>query len=198
MKTCTQCHQEKQLSEFYKNSSRSDGYSNQCKSCEKERKAKSYLENREQILKQQKIYKTENPDKISVNSRKYYENNKELVLVRSKNSYENNKEVRLKQIKEWKSNNKGKVNAKTARRNATRVNATPNWLNEVHRMQIQWFYLAAKMMTETSGVQHEVDHIHALRGKDFTGLHVPWNLQCVPQEVNRKKSNKLPLEAANV
>ena len=38
---------------------------------------------------------------------------------------------------------------------------------------------------------HEVDHVHPLMGENFSGLHVPWNLQYLPRSENRRKSNKL-------
>lgn len=39
---------------------------------------------------------------------------------------------------------------------------------------------------------HEIDHIYPINGKNTCGLHAPWNLQWLPKEVNRTKSNKLP------
>ena len=103
----------------------------------------------------------------------------------------NNPEKAKQAINNWRKHNKHKECAKTAKYTAKKRIATICWLSDIQKMQIEWFYLAAKMMTDTTGVKHEVDHIHPLQGRGFTGLHVPWNLQVIPKRLNQSKGNKL-------
>ena len=75
-----------------------------------------------------------------------------------------------------------RVQAKMARDRyrKTRAQATPKW---VDMAAIRAIYEHA------TAIGHEVDHIIPLRGKYVSGLHVPWNLQALPQPDNRRKSN---------
>jgi 5-methylcytosine-specific restriction endonuclease McrA len=103
----------------------------------------------------------------------------------------NHKIYSLKNYQVYRDNNKDKNAKKSANRRSYKLSAMPNWLTDMHKMQIEWFYAAAKMMSETSGIKHHVDHIHPLKGIGYCGLHVPWNLQILTHEENVKKANKL-------
>jgi uncharacterized protein YdaU (DUF1376 family) len=81
-----------------------------------------------------------------------------------------------------------------AARNASKINATPKWLTVEHKADIAEIYAKAAMMTATTGVKHEVDHIVPLRGKTVCGLHVAWNLRVIEAHKNRAKSNNLEVE----
>jgi hypothetical protein len=54
------------------------------------------------------------------------------------------------------------------------------------------FYVAQiKAIYAACPVGMEVDHIHPLLGENFSGLHVPWNLQYLPMLENRVKGSKM-------
>lgn len=65
--------------------------------------------------------------------------------------------------------------------------ATPPW---VDMKKIAAIYDKARMMTERSGIPHEVDHVIPIMGKTVCGLHVETNLEILTQEENRSKSNQ--------
>ena len=70
--------------------------------------------------------------------------------------------------------------------NNLRVIATPLWAN---KKKIKEFYAVAKMLTENTGIKHQVDHIVPLRGELVCGLHVEYNLQILTKDENIRKSN---------
>ena len=118
--------------------------------------------------------------------RKYYEKNKEEVKARAEARPH---EVKAKYRKAWKENNKDYVRADTKNRRRKHRQATPKWLDAGQRRQLRDIYHLAIKMTRATGVQHEVDHIIPLRSEVVCGLHVPWNLQVIPRDENRQKSN---------
>jgi transposase len=59
---------------------------------------------------------------------------------------------------------------------------------KIERMMCQNYYLLARELTKETGIPHEVDHIWPIsRG----GPHLPWNLQVLTKEENRKKGNTI-------
>lgn len=85
---------------------------------------------------------------------------------------------------------KAKRLSATNRRRAAKVSATPVWLSEDHKKEIEYVYWLSRDIFITSGEDYHVDHIVPLKGRNVCGLHVPWNLQILPSDINSRKSNK--------
>ena len=83
-----------------------------------------------------------------------------------------------------------KKRAKDMARKAAKDNRTPSWLTDKHKEQIKDYYWLAKDLERINGEPYHVDHIVPLRGKDISGLHVPWNLQVLPAKINMSKGNR--------
>ena len=105
-KFCTKCGEEKNLSEFYKNRSKKNGYNSYCKLCSKKCFEKYYEDNKEVILKQQKEYAKINEKKIAKQNKEYYKENKEKIDEQHNIYSQNNKEKISKQKKERHIKNK--------------------------------------------------------------------------------------------
>ena len=90
--------------------------------------------------------------------------------------------------------NRGKFNAKASKRHAAKKQRTPKWLTSLHYQQIEVFYAASVSLSKEFGFPLNVDHIVPLQGKYVSGLHVPWNLQVIPESENNSKRNTFKLE----
>jgi 5-methylcytosine-specific restriction endonuclease McrA len=91
----------------------------------------------------------------------------------------------------WAKENPAKAIANSNKRRADFRLRIPPWLTSEHWEQINAFYLEAAELTKRTGIPHCVDHVHPLRGKKCSGLHVPWNLQVLTQAENLHKSARL-------
>lgn len=81
----------------------------------------------------------------------------------------------------------GKNHRRKLKRRTGSTQQMPPWANP---NTIKEVYLAARLLTEKTGIVYEVDHIIPLKHPLVSGLHVESNLWPVPRDVNAKKSNK--------
>lgn len=114
------------------------------------------------------------------------------------------KECHSAESKEYRKNNPDKVKLYNKRpdvksRNAYYASlrerhilrAQPKWLSKDDKQAIRDIYDLMRDCRAVTGESYHVDHIVPLNGKNVCGLHVPWNLQVLPSDINMKKSNKL-------
>ena len=88
-------------------------------------------------------------------------------------------------------NNKGYYRNKCAIRERNIKQAFPDWANKFY---IYEAYELAQLRSKLFGFLWEVDHIIPLVNKQVCGLHVEHNLQVVPAQWNKQKSNKWDCE----
>jgi hypothetical protein len=138
--------------------------------------------------------------------KEWYERNKELTKERARawalanpdKKYESHLKNRAKDLENhnarnrvWFAKNKDKRASYQAKRKATILQRTPTWGPHAHLIIAK--YQLAAMLTNSSGVEHHVDHIIPLQGRKVSGLHVFSNLRVIPGSDNVKKSNSFPI-----
>ncbi len=116
--------------------------------------------------------------------------NKERKITKDRAYREENKEKIAGYQKVYYQANKPKYLENFFRRKSAKLKASPPWLSQEHLDEISYIYSLRQEVNSLSDYEYEVDHIIPLQGKVVCGLHVPWNLQLLPKEENRAKSNK--------
>lgn len=160
-KVCNRCSIEKDLSQFY-TSSHKNGKAYYRSAC------------KACTLKDRKKYQGENRTQIECRRKQFYNENKPRVKA---------------QQKVWRDKNLLSRVVRNAKRRSVQGRATIP-LTTQQEQQIKDFYWLAKDLTVVSGETYHVDHIVPLQGKNVCGLHVPWNLQVLPADINLSKGNR--------
>ena len=168
---CKSCNQDFDENSFYKDKSKKSGRDSSCKSC------------RNIKLKE---WKDSNKELRKATLKRYRDKNKtKLKLVDNLR-----KERRSEYSKEYRLRHPDRHSARQSLRRANKINATPLWLTVEQKKEIENFYWLAKDLEKVSCEKYHVDHIVPLNGENVCGLHVPWNLQILPSDLNIAKSNK--------
>lgn len=136
--------------------------------------------NRERVREIVRAYEERNKEKRKGRAVRYRHVNLEKARARDRAWHAAHPEVRQKATKKWRAKNTKTITAWSAKRYADKRDRTPPWAD---LKAIKAIYAACP-----SG--YHVDHIIPLRGKLVSGLHVPANLQYLPELENLKKGNK--------
>ena len=81
-----------------------------------------------------------------------------------------------------------------ARKKAKDIGSLPEWLDSEDHWLINEVYHLARLRSDLTGIQCDVDHIIPLKGQSVCGLHVPSNLQVITHSENSSKGNRYNLE----
>ena len=144
------------------------------------------------------------PEKKNEYQRKWYQENAEQRKEYQRKKYQENAEKEMERQRKWRQENPEKaregyrnyrqekpekVNAKNAKRRASKLQRTPCWLTEDDLFMIKEAYALAKLRETATGFKWHVDHIVPLQSGVVSGMHVPTNLQVIPGALNCSKQN---------
>ena len=174
VKTCSMCGETKPLEAFAKNRRMKDGLAVRCRVCN---------------AATAKAWREANPERYKDNIERWKELRPGYVQKKNRAWYEANKEYAKAQARQWAKDNPEKTSARNARRRA-REAAQSIRLRPEQQDAIKHLYAFAKYLSNKFGTSYHVDHVVPLKGRDVSGLHVPWNLQVLPSAANLSKSNK--------
>jgi hypothetical protein len=154
-----------------------------------------YLKNADVLREKNNTYNAANREKRAEAERNRRLSKAEEIRAKDRARYAADPDGRKIHIRNWQLANPHKLASYNARRRAAELQATPSWLTSAQLDEIAEKYREAAELTAATGIEHHVDHIFPLRGKNFCGLHVPWNLQVLPAPENLAKGNKPPSHA---
>jgi hypothetical protein len=158
----------------------------ECRPCVDDRDRRKRLENPIPYRKREKQRRDASLDLYRERCRQSWLRHVEKRKEGQRKAYLRNPSAAKERAKKWQALNPGKLAYQVQRRRAWVKKATPLWLSKAQRREIIQIFVEA---SARDGEWH-VDHIVPLRGVNVCGLNVPWNLQIITGDENRKKGNK--------
>lgn len=134
------------------------------------------------------VWREANKDARRKAHARHYMANTEKVKKANISWNRKNRERLKAQSAIWRASNRPRVNALEAARRSAKLLAVPKWADIGSILNI---YAEARRITDQTGIQHVVDHVIPLRGKNVCGLHVLENLRVIQATENSVKHNKL-------
>lgn len=169
MKFCSKCGIAKPFEMFYRMAKSPDGHKVHCKLCMQAHLRQWTAKNRGKV----KGYLVKRRDHLREYNKEYHAKNKDR---------------RKQQMRDWGLMNRPITRYQLAKYRATKLQATPAWINHE---KVAEFYFAADFLSMVTGEWHHVDHAVPLRSDLVCGLHWEANLQVLTATENLAKGNRL-------
>jgi hypothetical protein len=149
-----------------------------------------YSQNQEEMREYHRKYHHADPARRERKNRKHqewYQKNREHCLQYAKDNIERSRQLKLARHNERYASDPEYAAACRVHANVSRSKrryARDSALAKQFREEIKAIYAACPK-------GYHVDHIHPLKGENFSGLEVPWNLQYLPAAENIRKGNRM-------
>lgn len=131
------------------------------------------------------LHKQRYPDKVKASKKIYRERHSDRIKSYKKDyRIENDEKIKHQRVLDREKSHFTNMLLKFRK-----LNRVPKWLTSDHIDQMKDKYSLAREVQILTGDTYNVDHIVPIKGKTVCGLHVPWNLQVLPFDVNVMKSN---------
>lgn len=149
--------------------------------------AQRYIAKQAEIKAQVALYRKANLEKVRLSSAKAHRANPTVHKRATAKYRHTHAEKCCAATKVCRKANPAKYNSYVRKRQASKLNAAPEWANDFFIAEI---YDLAVRRTRTTKIKWHVDHIVPLQSKLVCGLHVHTNLQVLTAVANRVKGNR--------